>query len=157
MTDWNWQLWVIFCPPPLIKTKKVRILKKWKKLLEISSFYTSVPKTTIIWGTVPAEWDRVFCHFGPFFAILPLLQPENQNLKKMKKAFGDVIILHMCTKNHNHTMYAFWDMKYDRHNFSPYFTLLPHYCPIFYPFTPLLPPKIKIWKKCKKKLDIFSY
>ena len=60
--------------PPHLKTKKIRILKKWKKLLEISSFYTSVPKTTIIWGTVPEIWsetDRIFCHFGLFFAFIP--------------------------------------------------------------------------------------
>ena len=38
----------------LWKTWKIRILKKWiKKLLEISSFYTYVPKATIIWSTVP--------------------------------------------------------------------------------------------------------
>ena len=44
-------LWVIF-PfyrlrphlPPCIKSWKIRILKKWKKLLEISSFYTCVQK-----------------------------------------------------------------------------------------------------------------
>ena len=49
-------MWVIFCPfttRPLLKTQKIRILKKRKKLLERSSFYACVPKTTIIWGTFP--------------------------------------------------------------------------------------------------------
>ena len=27
---------------------------------------------------------------------------ENQNFEKMKKKSGDAIILHMCTKNHDH-------------------------------------------------------
>ena len=33
--------------------KKIKTKKKKKKLLEILSFYTCVPKITIIWGTVP--------------------------------------------------------------------------------------------------------
>ena len=49
----------------------------------------------------------------------------------------------MCIKNHDH-MYASWDIECNRHNF-----LL--FCVTFCPFTPLLTPKIKIWKKCKKK------
>ena len=48
--------------------------------------------------------DRIFCHLGPFFALLPPNNPKNQNLKKMKKRSGDIIILHMCTLNDNHMM-----------------------------------------------------
>ena len=43
-------------------------------------------------------------NYGAFF--YPPDNPENQNFEKMKKASGDVITLHMCTKNHNHMMYA---------------------------------------------------
>ena len=63
-----------FLPSPPLTTWKTRILKKRKKWLEISSFYTCVPKTMIIRSTVPeiqSETDRIFCHFGPFFALLP--------------------------------------------------------------------------------------
>ena len=63
---------LLLSPP---KTQKIRILKKWKKLLEISSFYTNLPKTTIIWATVPeiqSDIDKNCCHFRPFFALLPL-------------------------------------------------------------------------------------
>ena len=28
----------------------------------------------------------------------------------MKKNAGDIIILHICTKNHDHMMYDSWDM-----------------------------------------------
>ena len=35
--------WIVFCPFTLITTWKTKILKKWKKCLEILSFYTSVP------------------------------------------------------------------------------------------------------------------
>ena len=35
--------WAIFCPFSLLKTLKIKTLKKWKKNLEILSFYTCVP------------------------------------------------------------------------------------------------------------------
>ena len=50
--------------------------------------------------------DGVFCHFGPFFPSDPPNNSKNQNFEKMKKNPGDVIILHMCTKNHDHLIYA---------------------------------------------------
>ena len=31
----------------------------------------------------------------------------------MKKMPGDIIILHMCTKNYDHMMYGSWDMVRD--------------------------------------------
>ena len=46
--------------------------------------------------------DRIFCHFGLFFALLPSNNLENKNVEKMKKAPGDIISLHMCTINENH-------------------------------------------------------
>ena len=39
-----------------LTTQKIKILKKWKKLLEISSFYICVPKIMIRWCTVPGIW-----------------------------------------------------------------------------------------------------
>ena len=68
--------WAIFCPlTPL--TQKIIFLFFFfkKKPLEISSFYTSVPKVMIICYTVPKIWcmmDVIFIfHFGLFFALLP--------------------------------------------------------------------------------------
>ena len=54
---------------------------------------------------VPEIWSMteiIFCHLGPFFALLPPNNPENQNFEKMKKTPGDIIILHMCTVNDNY-------------------------------------------------------
>ena len=45
-----------------------------------------------------------FCCFMP-----PPENPKNQSFEKMKKNAGDIIILHMCTKNHNHEV---WFLKY---------------------------------------------
>ena len=48
----------------------INILKKLKKHLEISSFYTCVTKTMIICYTVFEIW-RMAVHFGLFFTLLP--------------------------------------------------------------------------------------
>ena len=39
-----------------------------------------------------------------FLTAFSLLPPKNQIFVKMKKTPGDIIILHMCTKNDNHVM-----------------------------------------------------
>ena len=60
---------------------------------------------------VPEMWsttDKIFCHFGPFFALF-LPRPsnsENQNFEKLKKTPGDIIILHMYTVTDNQMMYG---------------------------------------------------
>ena len=43
---------------------------------------------------------------GHFFALSLSNKPENQNFEKLKKAPEDVTILHLCTKNYDHMMYA---------------------------------------------------
>ena len=73
---------------PLLKTQKMRILKKWKNSLEIPSFYKIVSKTKIIWDMVPEIWsgtDIIFCHFEPFFALLPTKQPGKPKFWKNEK------------------------------------------------------------------------
>ena len=45
--------WTIFCTLTLLTIRKIKILKNWKKRLEIGSFYTSTPKIMIICYTVP--------------------------------------------------------------------------------------------------------
>ena len=66
--------WIIFCTFT-ITAWKMKIWKKWKKHLEISSFYTSAPKIMIICYNVPEIWHVmdviVIFHFGLFFALLP--------------------------------------------------------------------------------------
>ena len=65
----------------------------------------------------------------------------------MKQFAGDIIILHMCTKNHNHMMYGSRDMECDRHNFLSLWTV---FCPFTPPSPSLWSQKIKILKKWKK-------
>ena len=48
-----------------------------------------------------SETDRIFYHLGQFLPFYLSNNPENWNFEKKEKASGDVIILHMCTKNHD--------------------------------------------------------
>ena len=66
---------------------KIRILRKWENLTEIS-FYTCVLKTTIIRDTgleIWSETDRIFCYFEPFFALLPHYWPRKLKLAKKQQ------------------------------------------------------------------------
>ena len=95
-------------------------------------FYTYVRYVTVIWCIVPEIWsvmDRIFCCFRPFFVLLPLQHSRNQNFEKMKKASTDIIILHSCTKDHDHMLYCFWDKMTDGCNFYSF-------CASFCPFLP---------------------
>ena len=69
-----------------------------------------------------------------------LKKTKNQNFEKIKKTVGDIIILHTCTKNHDHMMHGSWDTELDRQNFLSLWT-------IFCPFTQLTTWKIKNLKK----------
>ena len=93
---------------------------------------------------------RMFCHFATFFCLFSLPPPTSPSplttrkiiiLKKWKKP-GDIVILHMCTKNDNYIMYGSWEIE--------------HHDRIFYHFKPFLPfyptnnPKIQDFEKTKE-------
>ena len=132
----------------LWKTRKISLFKKWKKIAGdiIILHMCTKNHNHMRYSSWDKEWDRIICHFGPFFALLHSLpnNPENQNFQKMKKASGDVIILNLCNKKHDHMMYAYSDMEcLHRHNFChfrPLFAILPHYWP----------RKLKFGKNVKK-------
>ena len=91
--------------------------------------------------------DRYNCYFSFWVIFLSFYSPENENIKKNLKIPRDIIILHKCTKNHNHMLYCSWDMAHDGYNYFSFWV-------IFCPFTPLTAQKIKISKKWKKHLEI---
>ena len=122
-------------------------------MLEISSFYTCVPKITIIWCTVPeirSETDKKFCHFGPFFALLPppLMIPNIKILKKMKKMPGDIILLYIHVHNKWRSC-DIWFLKYKVQQ-TEIFDIWGH----FFPFSTLITWKIKILTLKKTPQDI---
>ena len=106
----------------------------------------------IIWCMVPeisSATDKIFCHFGQYFAHLPPKNLKNEFfLKKWKKTPGDIIILTKCTKNQHHMLYCYWDMTHVKGNC--YFS----FWTIFCPFTPLTAQKMKISKKWKEHLEM---
>ena len=53
--NWYFSFWAIFCPNTPQTAQKIKISKKWKKLLEIS-FYIGVPQIMIRWCMVPEIW-----------------------------------------------------------------------------------------------------
>ena len=110
----------IFCFFDPLLTPKIKIWKKCKKQLDILSFYTCAPLIKIIWCMVPEIWRStidgtfwsswaIFCHFTP-------LTPWKMKMSKMKKNPRDIIILHKCTKKHDHLLYCSRNMVHDRCN-----------------------------------------
>ena len=96
-------------------------------------------------------WKTEIGNYGSFFAfLLPPKNQKNQNFEKMKKIAADIIILHMFTKNHNHTRYGSWDTEWDRQNFLLFLTTS-------WSFAPLTTRKIKILKKWEKHLEVPSF
>ena len=105
---------------------------KKKKHLEILSFYTSAPKIMIICYTVPEIWYMADCYFSSwvtFYHFTPLTAWKIKIKKKKKQSSGDTIILHKCTKNHDHILCCSWDMAHDKCN---YFSFWANCCP-FHP------------------------
>ena len=86
---------------------------------------------------ISSVMDRIFCHFGLFKPFSPLNNPKNQNFEKLKIPHGDIIILHKCTKNHDHMLYCSLDMVCNRFNYFSFWA-------VFYLFTSLTAQKIKI-------------
>ena len=156
--------WVVFCPFarwPSLQVPKSKFRKNediilhmcipnddhmingsWdmkEKRLVLSSFYTSVPYMTTIWCMVPEicrMTDKMFCHFRPFFDLLP--SKKNEKKKKKKKKCLETLsfcttcaVTEICRASECNRWFSFW------HIFCPS-RLLP------------IAQKIKIWKKILK-------
>ena len=113
-------------------------------MLEISSFYKCVPKTTS--STVPEIWsETIFLSIWAFFCLLSHTPSKVLDANKPKFWKNEKSIW----RCHHQMMYAYSDMECNRNIFC-------QFRPAF-AFTPLLTRKIKIRKKCKKQLEILSF
>ena len=94
-----WANFLPFDPPNKPKNQN---FEKMKTSLEILSIYACVPQMTIIWCMVPEIWSAADRngHFGLFLPFYPL------GTRKLKNKSGDIIILHKCIINDNHSMYG---------------------------------------------------
>ena len=121
-----------FLPFYPLTTPKIKILKNWKKHLNMLSFYTSAPQMTIIWCMVPEICDgqnflsfwTVFCPSTPL-TTWKIKIFKNWKKKNKKKTHRDIIILHMCTIN------DVWFLRYWAQQ-TGFFVILDHFLP-FYP------------------------
>ena len=125
---WRWdtpQNFLLAFTDEVWKTRKIRILKKWKKnhagdiiILHMCTKNDNHPS----YSSCDTEWDKFALLFWVIFCPLPSSlhhpnDPENQNFEKIKKIFGDVIILNLCNKKHDKIMYAYSDMECNRQFF----------------------------------------
>ena len=82
--EYNWQIFFVildhFCTFTPLKTKKIKILKNWKKHLEISSFHTSVPKIKIYCSLDMAR-IRFNCYFSFWAIFYPFTALTAQKIK----------------------------------------------------------------------------
>ena len=143
-TGWDRQdflsFWAIFYSFTSLATRKIKILKKIKKHLEILLVYTNVIYkwqwcvVSEIWSTM----DRICCHFGSFFPFYPTNNHENQNVQKILKSTWRYNFTNAYHKWQSYMVHRSWDM-----NFLSFWTIFCH-------FTPLTNQKIKTLKKWKK-------
>ena len=132
-------------------------------MLEISSFYTCAPKIKIICCMVPempSETDRIFCHLGPFFTLLPpspsptpLMIPKIKILKKKTnkktKKCLEILSFYTCmwTINEDHMIYSSWNIRCNRQKYLSFWAIC---CP----FSCLTTWDINILKMKKTSGDI---
>ena len=102
------------CPFISLKIPKIKILKNEKICWRYYHFTHVYQKSQSydVWFLGYVVTDRIFCHFGPFFALLPptpqpplklfpstLIIPKIRILKKMKKMPTDISLLYMHMYN----------------------------------------------------------
>ena len=143
-----------FLPFYHLTAKKMIISKQWKKTLGYIIILHNCTKNHdhilyCSWDMACDNYNSHFLFWAIFCLPLPLTAPKMTISKHMKKAPGDIIILHKCTKNHDHdhTISCSWDMACDECNYFSFWA-------IFCPFTTLTAQKIEISEKWKKCLDI---
>ena len=105
----------------------------------------------MMYGSWDMKRDRqnFFFILGHFFPFYPTNNPKNQNREKMKKTPGDIIILHLRTRNDDHMLYCSWDIAHNKIKFL-FFTL-----GYFFPFYPPNRPKYQNFHKMKKMPGAF--
>ena len=105
--------WAIFCPFTPLTTRKIKILKKKKKMPGdiIILHKCTINDNHVIYGSWDMKHDRQII-LGLFLHFYSTNNLKNQNLKKIKQKSQDIILLHKCTKNHDHMLYFSWDIMH---------------------------------------------
>ena len=108
----SFHFWATFCPFTPITAWKMKILIKWKKHLDISSFYTGAPKIMImLYCSCDMTHDTLNCYFSFWANFCPLTplaaqklkiskkktkKKNNSNNKKSRKKLLEISLLYTC-------------------------------------------------------------
>ena len=99
--------WAIFYPFTPLTARKMKISKKWKKVLGDVIILHKCTKNydNMVYCSWDMARDGYNCYFSFWttFALLPspLTAQKIKISKKEKKMLEDIIILHICTKNYD--------------------------------------------------------
>ena len=100
----------------------------------------------IIWCMIPEIWsatDRIFCHFGLFFDILPRSQSKKSKFWKNEK--NSQRYYHFTQAYHKWRSYDIWFLRYGAQQ-TEFFVILDH----FFSFYPSNNLKNQNFEKTKK-------
>ena len=86
--------WAIFHPFTSLMALKIKICIKCKKRPQILSFVYHEWRSYDVWSLRYKVWGT-------------------NDIKKMRKTPGNIIILHLCTTKDDYMMYGSWDIKSD--------------------------------------------
>ena len=129
--------WTIFCSFTPQTTQKIKILKKWKNFWRYYHFmevYHKWQSYDVLFLRYESWWTELFVILDRFLPFYPHNNPKIQNFEKLKKAYGDIIILHKCTRNHDHMLHCSLDMLHNR--FNCYFLFWAIFLPFYFPNSP---------------------
>ena len=131
-------VFALLTPPSLQKTRKIRILKKWKKCWIYH--FTHVYQKPHSYEVRFLRQSNLYLSFWTIFFLFYLPNnPENQNFEKKIDAYEDAIILYICLPKITIIWWMLpeiWVQHTIFCNFGTFFALYP-----------LLTPRIKTWKK----------
>ena len=142
--------WAIFCPfTPITARRYYHFTQVYQKSRSYDLLFLRYGKR---------HMQLLVFMLGYFSPVYPapfspsLLTAQKIKIKKkMKKIPGHFIILHKCTKDHDHMLYCSWDMARDGCNC--YFS----FWPIFLPFYYCNRPKISLFYTIVPKIMIIGY
>ena len=159
-----------FLPFYPLTTQTIKILKKWKEHLEMSPFYTCIPKIPII-CVIPQKWivTDMFCSFWIIFSPFTHYWHQKSKFEKnVKRTWRYYPFTHVYQKWRSYDLWfvrsetrqnflSFWDIFYpftkDMAHDELFFIL-----GYFLPFYPPNSPQDQNLKKLKKRaLEISSF
>ena len=135
-----------FLPPNNLQNQNFEKMKKKKhwRYYHFTHVYYKWQSHNVWFLRYRVRQTELFVILDHFLPFCPLTTQKIKILKNWKKTPRDIIILHKCTKNHDHIPYCSSDMPCNR--FNCYFSLWAIFCP----FISLTAQKIKIKKKNEK-------